>query len=137
MDLTAFAPGTSTTWAGYNIELAYDTTVLQANSGVPGLCPSATWGTPELAPFVISACVFQESTATGTLETITFTCLKNGVSPLRLVSPDALDKPIQGTQLFDVNAVPFATTLVSGSVTCGGPDPTATPSPTASAIPLG
>ena len=134
VDLTAFTPGTATTWAGYSIELAYDTTVLQVNSVVPGLCPASAWGNPELTPSVRSACVFQASTATGTLETITFTCLKNGVSPLRLISPDM---PIEGTTLFDVNGQPFATTLVSGSVTCGGPDPTATPSPTASAIPVG
>ena len=128
VDLATFAPGTSKTWAGYSLLLDYDGTVLQANGTARVICPADAWANVQLTPNILSACVFQSMTVTGTLETITFTCLKAGSSPLHLneVGPN-------GTSLFDENANPFATTLVDGSVTCGASGAT----PTASAIPVG
>ena len=137
VDLAAFAPGTSTAWAGYDLELAYDATVLQVNGDTRGMCAADSWTNAELAPSIVSGCFRQTITTTGTLETITLTCVRDGSSALRLVSPEAPDRTSSGTSLFDEFANPFATTLVSGSVTCGGPGPTATPSPAASAIPAG
>jgi hypothetical protein len=127
IDLISFAPGTSTTWAGYQLELAYDGTLLQANSSARGLCSAEWWANPQLAPYVVSGCIAQSSTSTGTLETITFTCLRTGSSSLHLILPGESD-PV-GTQLFDDNASPFATTLVDGSVACAGAGLTPTPSP--------
>lgn len=137
VDLAAFAPGTSTAWAGYDLELAYDATVLQVNGDTRGMCAADSWTNVELVPRVVSGCFRQTITTSGTLETVWLTCLKDGSSELRLVGPDAPDRTASGTSLFDEFARPFATTLVSGWVQCGGPAPTATPSPTASAIPVG
>ena len=41
INLIQFTPGTSSTWAGYDLELAYDTSVLQATGDVRGLCSAA------------------------------------------------------------------------------------------------
>jgi len=118
VDLTSFTPGTSTTWAGYDLELAYDATVLQAISSTRGLCSADAWANPDLAPRVVSGCAFQSNTTTGTLETITFACLREGSSTLHLVPLSAPDREASGTNLFDVNASSFALTLIDGSITC-------------------
>lgn len=130
IDLTQFTPVTSATWAGYELELAYDTTILQATSDTRGLCSEGLWANPALAPHIVSGCFGQASTATGTLDTITFVCLKEGVSPLHLVRPGASDALMAGTSLFDVNANPFVVALRDDEVFCGAPTPaTLTPSP--------
>lgn len=125
-ELTAFVPGTSPNWAGYDLELAYDATILQANGIARGLCSAGDWG-GYTGPHIVSGCAFQANTATGTLDTITFTCLKSGSSPLRLLRRGAPDLFSLGTSLFDFYAADFATTLVDASVACGDAGSTPTP----------
>lgn len=132
--ITRFQTGGGvTTWAGWSMQLAYDGSVLQVNSVVRGsLCPASSYGNPQVSPTIITGCVFQSSTATGTMDVITFECIDAGSSPLHLVT--LAEDPVQGTTLFDENAVNIATDLVDGApVTCLGaatPTPTNTHTPT-------
>jgi hypothetical protein len=130
-DLSSFAPGTSTTWAGYDFELAYDTSVLQVDSDARGLCSTGAWSNDATSPHVVSLCAFQSNTSTGTLETITFECKTNGPSALTLLSRTSPGLQGVGTALFDDSATDFSVTLNSGSVTCDSslPQP-ATPTET-------
>ena len=117
--LTSFLPGTSATWAGWELELAYDTGVLAVDSVQNGgICP--VWGSTSSAPHVQTGCAFQENAGTGTMDVITFHCIANGVSQLTLLSRTDPGRIGVGTSLFDFNAVDFDMTLVSTSVVCGG-----------------
>ncbi len=111
----------SPSWGGYDFELAYDPSVIEIVSVEPDICkPMGTWANPVRAPHVISGCYAQEETSTGTLETMTARCLKEGSSPLRIVPSMEPGAEFAGTNLFDENAVSLSLTLVEGSVTCGG-----------------
>src|SRR4029079_799958 len=84
-----------------------------------------------LEALAVSGCFAQEETSVGTLDTLTVRCLTHGTSPLTLVpAPDGMGL---GTEVFDELARPFDMTLVNGSITCG--EPTPTPSPTNTAAP--
>ncbi len=124
--------GTSTSWAGYLLELDYDTNVLVATGAAPTLCSSSGWSLLSTIPSVSTGCAFQNSTATsGELETITFTCLADGTSSLQLAAQPV--DVVYGTE----NFLPYQMTLQSSSVVCGtgvnGPTftPTSTMPPTA------
>ncbi len=85
VNLTAvtFEPVNSPSWGGYDIEMAYDNTLLSVNNVAPTLCSLSGWGNPANAPNVVTGCAFQNSTSTGVLETITMTCQQSGTSALR------------------------------------------------------
>lgn len=118
--LASFAPGNGATWAGWELELAYDPGVLAVDSVTRGsLCPASAWANPAKAPHVVTGCAFQASTAIGVMETITFRCIANGTSALTLLGRDDPARSATGTALFDGNGADFATTLNSASVTCG------------------
>lgn len=119
-DLVAFAPGDSATWAGWDLELLYDTDVLAVDSVVRGnLCSASSWKNTQTAPHVVTGCAFQSSTATGTLEQITFHCIASGTSAITLLARDDPARNASGTALFDPGGVDFTTTVTSASVTCG------------------
>ncbi len=115
----------ATTWAGYNDQVIYDPKVLRVNSvkagGIANCDPASTWGSPQTAPTIQAACVFQATQVTGVTEIIEFECLKDGSSALHLVT--TTEDNIGGTGLFDNNAVPIPTDLVDSSVTCGAGGP--------------
>jgi hypothetical protein len=135
VDLSSFTPGTSTTWGGYDLELKYDGSpgVVTATNDVIG--PSNPcgffWANNALVPHVVSGCAFQASTFTGTLETITFQCLADGVAPIHIVLRTDSGKEGTGSGLFDATAIDFDMTMVDGSITCGTGGPTSTPTATA------
>ena len=141
INLSSFTPGSSTTWGGYDLEVAYTGAVVTATADVIGgsnPC-GAFWANNELTPRVVSGCAFQASTFTGTLETVTLKCLTDGESPIRFVLRTEGGLEGTGTGLFDGNAVDFTMTFVDGTITCGagGPTstPTITPTPTNTATP--
>jgi hypothetical protein len=136
-DVTVAITRADATWAGYSIEIAYDRSVLRvnnaANVSIP-ICNNGTWatsGNPSQEPTIILGCVFQQTTAAGPTATITFQCLKDGSSVLHLVT--LAEDSIQGSTLFDENAVFIPTELTDGpTITCGaGGTSTATPTGTA------
>jgi hypothetical protein len=110
-----------TTWAGYNLQLEYDTSVLQVKSvtpgGVAGCGSQSAWGNPEQSP-VRTGCAFQETTATGVSDVIQFQCIGPGKSRLHLTT--LAESEAWGTSLFDFWGTNIATDLVDGSVECTG-----------------
>jgi hypothetical protein len=84
--LTSFLPGASSTWAGWDLDLAYDSNLLVVDDVKSGALCSNVWGSPSSAPAVITGCAFQSSTATGTMDVITFRCVAVGTSQLKLIS---------------------------------------------------
>ena len=120
-DVTLSVTRADQTWALYNAEIAYDTTVLKVNSvtRLPfAQCNDANWAAPQTTPTIVVACVFQSSTATGAASTITFQCLKDGSSELHLVTP--AEDSINGSTLSDENAEVIPTDLTDGpTITCG------------------
>ncbi len=129
LSAVSFGPATLN-WGGYEEDLTYDSAVLQVNTIAPVTCPAGTWGNPEPPPAgsISMACAFQANTSTSAaLETISFTCLANGVSAIHFLDISAL---------FDGNGVPFTMTLVDGSVTCGAGGPTNTPTLTPTNTPV-
>ncbi len=141
LNLSSFTPGISADWGGYDLELSYTGGVVSAtNDVVGGSNPCGFfWANNALAPHVVSGCAFQASTFTGTLETITFQCLTDGVSPVHVVLRTDAGLEGTGSALFDESANDFTMTMVDGSITCGlgGPTdtPTITPTPTNTATP--
>ncbi len=113
------------TWAGYTDQLIYDPKVLKVNSVKPGGLADCkdpnTWANPQTSPTVLSACVFQSTTATGVSEIIEFECLKDGASELHLVT--TAEDPVNGSALFNEGAAPIATDLVDATVSCGAGGP--------------
>jgi hypothetical protein len=134
IEITDFTFSPGETWGGYQMQLAYDDTVLQVNSVTRGgVCPASTWGNPSTDP-VITGCAFQSSTATGTDSTIEFQCKAGGTSALHLVT--FAQDPVNGTVVFDEVGANIPTTTVDSSVTCAEPPtntPTNTPTATATA----
>ena len=117
-DLTSVIPRPGEFWAGYDFELAYDTTILQVGYVAPGLCPKTHWGGPYQTPRVVTGCYGLTSTDTGTLENIVVQCLRDGTSSLHIVpwaDPTAFGS---GTQLFNFRADPYVLTRVDATVTC-------------------
>jgi len=112
------------TWGGYTMHLLYDTKVLKVDKverGQVADCTDANWGNPFTQPAILSACVFQETTGTGITEKIQFECIKDGTSALHFITPT--EDTVNGTGLFDPDAVPIATDLTDGTVTCGAGGP--------------
>jgi hypothetical protein len=120
------------TWAGYTDQMTYDSSVLEIKDVTRGgiaSCDEGTWANPQKLPTLLAACVFQSTTATGTTEKIQMQCLKDGTSLLHLIT--TTEDTINGSTLFDVDAVTIPTDLVDAKVTCGGGGPVATvPIPT-------
>ena len=54
---------------------------------------------------ILAACVFQDSTATGTTDTIKLECLKDGRTKVHLVTPS--EDAIQPTTLLDVKGIEY------------------------------
>ena len=138
LSAVTFDPVNSPSWGGYDFELQYDNTLLSVGTVAPTLCPSAMWGNPQNVPNVVTGCAFQNSTATGVLETIQLTCIASGTSALHMLPRNDPQMTALGTALFDQNAVDFLMTYVDASVTCGTPPTgtaTNTPSPTNTATP--
>jgi hypothetical protein len=132
-DVTLSISRADATWAGYNAQIAYDSSVLQVKDVQMvkiADCNDSNWAAIQTTPTVVVTCVFQESTETGPVDTITFQCLKDGASELHLVT--LAEDSIQGSQLFDFNAETIPTDLVDGPIiTCGAGGPVATvPIPT-------
>ena len=141
--LTAFTPGISATWGGYDFELAYDAAVVKVDGDDRGLCTASGWAPVSTTPHVVTGCAFQTSTSTGVLETITFECLTNGSSSLTLIPRDDPASNAVGTALFDENGNDFVTALQNATVICGSAPtstptntPTITPTATATNTPL-
>jgi hypothetical protein len=107
------------TWAGLSAEVLYDTIVLNVDKVTPPptVCTDEDWGAPQTTPTVVIGCAFQSSTASGPIAVISFECLTNGRSVLRLV-PQSEDQGY-GSQVFDENAVPYSLDLTDSEVTCG------------------
>src|SRR5581483_8138522 len=134
--LTQFTPSAgSPTWGGYDSELSYDSNILDVVSVTRGLCtPAGNWADPLHDPHVVTGCFAQSRSDTGTLDTISFTCVGNGTSPLIELPRGDPDDIFLGSALFDENSVDFAMTFVNTSVTCGSPvTPTNTATNTATA----
>ena len=135
VDLSSFTPGISADWGGYDLEVVYVNSVVTAAADTRG--PSnpcgSFWANIALAPHLVSTCAFQASTFTGTLETISFTCLTDGISPIHIALRTDSGLEAAGSSLFDENAVDFDMTMVDGSITCGTGGPTATFTNTATA----
>lgn len=143
--LTTFTPGISSTWGGYDFELAYDNAVLHVDSDDRGLCSAAGWGMIATSPHLVTVCAFQSSTDTGVLETATFECVADGSSTLTLVPRNDPTATQVGTALYDENGNDFVMTLQNASVTCGAaptntptlaPTNTSTNTPTATRTPV-
>ncbi len=128
VDLSGSFGPTNTSWAGYDLEVDYDPAVLSLSTApTPGLCPLANWANPPTVGAVTTGCSFATVTnMTGTLETMQFTCIANGTSPLGLLPHYDAKAVFAGNALFDSNGLDFNMTLVGGNVICGTP-----PSPTA------
>ncbi len=127
-DVTVSITRADQEWAVYNVQVAYDSSVLQVKS-VTRLpiadCTDANWANPQTTPTVLIACVFQASTATGPIDTITFQCLKDGSSVLHLVT--LAEDSIQGSTLSDFNADAIPTDLTDGpTIKCGAGGPVET-----------
>jgi len=122
----------SPTWGGYDSELSYDSTILDVVSVTRGLCsPAGNWADPLHDPHVVTGCFAQSRSDTGTLDTISFTCVGNGTSPLIMLPRGDASNIFLGSSLFDENSVDFSMTFVNSSVTCGSADtPTFTPTST-------
>jgi hypothetical protein len=127
-DVTVSITRANVRWAGYNAQIAYDTSVLQVKdvARLPlAACNDTSWANPYNTPTVLVACVFQDSTDTGPVDKITFQCLKDGSSELHLVT--MTEDTIQGTTMLDENAIIIPTDLKDGpTVTCGAGGPLAT-----------
>ena len=121
-NLTSFS-GSSTTWGGYDFELAYDPAVLKVDSVTRGLCSSSGWRLVSSTPHVVTSCALQSNRATGNLETITFECLTNDKIVLELLGRRDSGLTGLGTALFDGSAVDFPMTLTNSSATCGSGAP--------------
>lgn len=122
-------------WGMYQADIAYDTSVLHVTDvtrlPIAG-CNDLNWDVPQTAPTIIVRCMFQSSTDTGPVDTITFQCLKDGSSELHLVTP--AEDSIQGSTLYDVSTENIGTYLTDGpTVTCGSGG-TQTPTPTGTAL---
>jgi hypothetical protein len=113
MNLTAFSAGSHGAWAGYDALLEFDPSVVQVGYDAPTLCPAAQWTYFVEDSDVVMACFAMDSTSTGTLDSLVFTCVGDGISTLHLV-PDG----DYTTKMFDVGAVPFPTTLQDATITC-------------------
>ncbi len=119
VSLSAFAPSASQPeWAGYDMELAYDPSVIAVSSVTPtDLCGGGHFGLPLMAPHIAAGCYGMRNTSTGLLLTISARCLKDGTTPLHFVR-DGDPGQMYLTDLFDFNAKPLVLTLEDGSVTC-------------------
>lgn len=115
----------SGTWAGYQTYLVYDDDLVEVVNITPGgiaNCDTdATWGNPSVPPYIQTGCAFQESTEVGTVEVITFQCLRDGRAPVRFISHE--DDPAAGTFFFDENAVYFETKVTDSEIVCGAGGP--------------
>src|SRR5262245_40099701 len=72
-NLSSFTPGQSTRWGGYDVEIAYDATVLQVTADTRGLCSASGWANTSLSPHVVTGCAFESQSGTGVLDTLTLT----------------------------------------------------------------
>ena len=119
VNLSKFTPGTILFWAGYDFELAYDTTRLAVNQVSPGLCPRSDWGNPSNSPVVLTGCFALQSTSNGILENITFECLTNGPALQHIAPQFDPASGAFGTGLFDfTGSLYFSLTLRDATVTC-------------------
>jgi len=113
--LTVSAPS----MAGYNFELAYDSSILAITHVAPTLCvPIGVWGNPTKLPTVSTGCYLQQVTSTGVIDTFTMVCLKDGVSALHIFPYLDPDADGLGTEAFDYATNLFALTLEDATVTC-------------------
>ncbi|TAK58020.1 MAG: hypothetical protein EPO22_11455 [Dehalococcoidia bacterium] len=118
--LSTFTPISHPYWAGYDVELAYDSTMLKIDYAAPVLCPRSHWGNPSTSPSVVTGCFGLESAATGVLENMVVRCLRPGTTALHLVPSGDPSASYVGTGVFDVTGdFHFALTLQDATVTCG------------------
>ena len=83
-DLATFVPGSMPYWAGYDVEVAYDPTVLAIDDVARGLCLKTLWGNPPEA-HIVTGCFARRETSTGVLENIVVRCLRDASTVLHFV----------------------------------------------------